>query len=181
MPATAQIRSYHSSGSGTPSGDVTGTTLRFRRSDADTQDTSNPVPRPGSGENLSWAKYLKMNWTTTPTGSITNLRVFPSTRPPTGINLYMKSIAAYTQPATGNTSGISSFTTSDLLKATYQSSAVSASSPVVINGGTVLSNPSTGEGTQNFLLLQAGVLSSYAGTVPGVATAFTLTYRYQET
>ena len=54
----------------------------------------------------------------------------------------------------------------------------SSGSPLVVNSGTVLSNPSTGFGTQDYVVMQLQV-GSTAG--PGVTSLRTYTYRVDET
>jgi len=178
--ATAETRYYHGVVTGTPGSDVIGGNVRFKREDNDTADSVDPVPRPPSGENLSWRKSSKMNWTTTPAGVISNLRYFTAS-PPTNIKHYARAgIATYVEAVAGDESGITGFTDNGTNKALFDESNHTSGSPLVVNAGTVLSNPATGEGTQDFVESQMGVLTAFAGG-PGPITAFNTTYRYDET
>jgi hypothetical protein len=182
MAASAQTRYYHGSSPGTASGDVTGLTVRHKLADNDVQDTNNPIPLPLSGMNLGWRKSSKVNWTTTPAGSITNLRWFISGGPPSGIRFFARDQAAdvYVFASSGDTAGIAGFTDTTPNQNANDAVNYTSSTPLTVNAGTVLSNPSTGEGTQVFVETQLGVQSTYAGG-PGPITAFQVTYRYSET
>lgn len=179
MAATAQTRYYNGVGGGTAGSDVIGTTIRYKRADNQTVDANAPIPKPAAGENLSWTKYSKMNWTTAPAGVITNLRYFSDT-PVTATKHYAWLDATYTQPASGDEAGISGFTDSQPNKDACDETTHTSASPLVVNAGTVLSNPTTGEGTQDFVASQVGVLSTYAAG-PGAVAAKDITYRYDET
>lgn len=179
MAATAEIRIYNGSGGGTAGSDIIGTTIRFKRADNQTQDLNNPIPLPTSGENLSWVKWSKIRWTTTPSGSITNLRFFVAS-PPSGIKHYAWTNATYTQGSSSDESGVTGKTDTQPNKDANDETTHTSGSPLVVNSGTVLSNPSTGEGTQDFVAQQLGVLSTYAAGA-GVITSFQATYRYSET
>jgi hypothetical protein len=179
MAATAEIRVYNGASSGTPSSDIQSTTIRFKRADNQTQDLNDPIPLPASGENLSWSKYSKIRWTTTPSGSITNLRFFVAA-PPSGIKHYAWTNSTYAQGASGDEAGISGKTDTQPNKDANDEDNHSSGSPLTVNAGTVLSNPSTGEGTQDFVIQQLGVLSTYSAG-GGVITSFQATYRYAET
>jgi hypothetical protein len=163
-------------------GDVTGTTVRYKLADNDTQDSNNPILLPSSGLNLSWRKSSKVNYTTTPAGSITNLRWFLATALATGIRLFARVQIPnqYIVASAGDTAGIAGFT--DTVPNQNANDAVNytASTPLTVNAGTVLSNPSTGEGSQVFVETQASVGSTFAGG-PGPISPWTMTYRYNET
>jgi hypothetical protein len=178
MAASCQTRYYHGA-SPTPGPDVTGSTVRYKLNDDDAVDSNYPIPVPASGENLSFTKFMKINFTTSPAGSISNLRWFVST-PPSGINDYSWHISAYTQPTASDESGITGYTDTPTNKTANNYPNRTSSSPLVVNSGTVLSNPSTGEGTQDYVQHQLGVLSTYAGGA-GPIQVFTGTFRYNET
>lgn len=170
MAATVEIRSFHGSG---PTDTAWPSNGLFDRSDTDpTGTTSNPLLIPGSGTNYSWTKYWKLKFVTSPTGNATNLRAYgPNADVATGVKMYMGKKASYIQPNSGDESALLS-TLLDL-NGNYTSG-----SPLTINSGTVITNPSTGFGTQDYLALQAGV-----GTTAslGTTTGFTVTYRWDET
>ena len=186
MAASVQTRYYHGSSPGVASSDVTGATVRHKLADNDTTDSNNPIPLPGAGMNLGWRKSSKVNFVTSPAGSITNLRWFVSGGPPTGIRFFarVQSTGTYVFATSNDQNGITGFTdtvpnqnANDVALVPYNSS-----TPLTVQGGTVLSNPATGEGGTNqvFVETQLGVLSTYAGG-PGPITAFQATYRYSET
>lgn len=183
MAATVQTL-YYTGATGSPaaSADMTGGSVRHKRADNNTVDATNPIPLPASGENFGWRKHSKINVTVTPAGSISNLRWF-ATVPPAGINLYAWASATYTQGSLAtDEAGITGFTdagnkANNLVTAGQRSS----TTPLVLNaGGTILSNPTTGLGTQDYVVTQMGVASTYAGG-PGAVTPVTITYRYSET
>ena len=178
MAASVQTRYYHGS-PGSAGLDVTSTTVRFKLADNDAIDSNTPLTVPTSGENLSWSKFMKVNFTSSPAGNITNLRFFVTT-PPTGIDHYSWAIAGYTPPVSGDTSGIVGYTDTAPNKATNIHTNRTSASPLTVNAGTVLSSPSIGEGSQSYVQHQLGVLSTYPGGA-GPITAFTATYRYAET
>lgn len=186
MAASVQTRYYHGSSPGVASSDVTGSTVRHKLADNDITDSNNPIPLPVSGTNLGWRKSSKVNFTTTPAGSITNLRWFVSGGPPTGIRFFarVQATGLYIFATSNDQNGIASFTdtptnqnNNDVALVPYNSS-----TPLTVQAGTVLSNPNTGEGGANqvFVETQIGVLSTYAGG-PGAITPFQVTYRYSET
>lgn len=74
MAATIQIHRFY--GGGPTEEDVTGDTLRFKRSADVAQDGNDPVPIPESGDELSWRISLKVVATTPPETRCTNLRMF---------------------------------------------------------------------------------------------------------
>ncbi len=147
---------------------------RFHRADSSpTSDGSTTfIPIPTSGTNYSWRKSFKLNVTTTPVGTVSNLRFFSDASSwGTGVTPYAKLKAAYTQGSSSDNSALFDGTAVDLT--TYTSG-----SPLTITAGTVLSNPSTGYGTQDYLVIQVGVGST---AVAGTTAARTLTYRTDET
>ena len=182
MAASAQTRYYHGS-SPSPGSDVTGLTVRHKRADNDVQDANNPIPVPASGTTFGWRKWSKENFSTTPAGAITNLRWFIGGAMATG--LYLGAWLQSTYPLGGasdaaDDNGVTGFTDTGPNQSTNNASNYLSASPLTVNAGTVLSNPSTGEGSQSFVVSQMGVLSSYPGG-PGPISPVTVTYRYSET
>lgn len=184
MAASPQTRYYHGSSPGVASSDVTGLTVRYKLADNDVQDSNNPVPLPNSGLSFSWRKSSKMNWVSTPVGSITNLRWFLNSALTGGIRLFARVQASglYIQASASDASGITGFT--DTVGNQNANDAVNytSSAPLTVQAGTVLSNPATGEGgiNQVFVETQAAVNSSYSGG-PGPVPAWNMDYRYNET
>lgn len=146
---------------------------RFHRADSHptTDGSTTFIPVPTSGTNYSWRKSFKLNVTATPVGSVANLRFFSDAVSwGTGITALAKVSASYVQ-------GSSSDNSTPISSATDVTTYTSAS-PLTVNAGTVLSNPSTGYGTQDYVVMQvAGVSTVVAGTT----SARTLTYRVDET
>lgn len=183
MAASAQTRFYHSSSPGTASGDVTGLTIRYQLADDDIQDSNYPIQLPGSGVALSWRKSSKLNWVSSPVGAITNLRWFMASGPSTGISLFVRvqSPGTYVCATAADQLGIVGFTDTSPNQSTNNATNYNSGSPLVVNSGTVLSNPNTGEGSQVFVESQLGVLSTYSFGAGVIPTAFQATYRYSET
>lgn len=146
---------------------------RFHRADTHptTDGSTTFIPIPAAGTNYSWRKSFKLNVTVTPVGSVSNLRFFSdATSWGTGVTAYAMNTATYTQASSSDNSALIG---SGVDVTTYTSA-----SPMTINAGTVLSNPSTGYGTQNYLVMQVGVGTTAAA---GTTAARTLTYRVDET
>jgi len=179
MAASAETRYYTGSSPGSAGANVIGSAVRYKRADDGALDLTAAVPKPDSGENLSWRKHCKMNWPSTPAGSISNLRWFVASVP-TAVKLYSKTSATYTQASASDESGIASFTDSQPNKDANDETVRTSTTPLSVNSGTVLANPSTGEGTQDYVMSQGGIKSTYAGS-PGPSTQWTQTYRYNET
>jgi len=160
---------------------VIGSTVRYKLSDDDVQDTNNPVSLPSSGTNLSWRKSSKINFSSTPAGSITNLRWFISGGPPVGIRFFarIQTTGLYIQASSIDASGITGFTDTVPNQNSNDAANYVSSAPLSVQSGTVLSNPNTGEGGDNqpFVETQTGVQSIYAGG-PGPITPFNVNYRY---
>lgn len=184
MAASAQTRYYTGSSPGVASSDITGTTIRYKLADNAIQDANTPIPLPASGMNLSWRKSTKMNWVTSPANNITNLRWFLGTNPPSGIRFFarLQSVGIYIQATSNDQNGITGFTDTVGNQNANDATLYTSSAPLTVNAGTVLSNPTTGEGGANqvFVETQLGVQSTYAGG-PGPISSFQVTYRYSET
>jgi len=181
MSASVQTRYYHGSSPGAASADVTGSTVRHKQADNDIVDTNNPIPVPSSGINFGWRKSSKVNYTTSPVGSITALVWFMTGVPVLGQTVYarLQAVGTYVQGSVGDQSGITGFTDTPTNQNTNNATNFTSSSPLSINAGTVLSNPNTGEGSQNFLETQMGLGSAFIGS-SGPVPALTVTYRYSE-
>lgn len=168
MAATWKEVVYH--GAGPTKSDWTANG-KFHKADTDptTDVSATAVVVPAAGSNYSWGKFLKSEWTTAPAGKIMNLRVFSNGSPmATGVDIMAKVTPTYVQPSASDETGISGTTAIS----TYTSA-----SPLVVNSGDVLVNPSTGVGTQDYLLLQLRVGTTAA---PGITTGYTITRRYDE-
>jgi hypothetical protein len=180
MSASVQARYYHGSSPGSAGSDVTGSTVRHKRADNDIQDANNPIVVPPTGIGFGWRKSSKENYTTSPAGSISNLRWFIGAAMAAGIYLAAWLSSAYVQGSSADEGGITGFTDTAPNQATNNASNYLAASPLTVNAGTVLSNPSTGEGSQEFVVTQLGFLASYAGG-SGPIAGVSVSYRYSET
>lgn len=112
MPATVQLIEKNGAG-GTPT-DKTGGTIRFKQADNSTVDLNNPIPKPPSGSNWSFEKWLRMNVTGGTYSQITGVKVYSdgSSGLGTGINVWAKAVAAYATPAAlVNSTGYANFFT----------------------------------------------------------------------
>lgn len=170
MAATTEIRQY--TGSGPTATAITN--LRHAATDA-ANDTSNPIVKPTSGSNYGYLATVALACTTTPAGSISNVKLYSDggNGLGTGVTLKGGSSSSYVQ-ATG-TSGV----TGDLSSTYYTSGTdiftFTSGSPMSVSGS--LSNPSTGR-ISDYIRMQLAVASTVtAGTTPSE----TLTVRYDET
>ncbi len=183
MAATTQVISFHDTG-GSQQTDVKGEEIRFKRADNDTVDLDNPVMIPGDTDpagttHYSQRKHTKINFTSTPTGSISNLvwflDDFPTDELPAknwdGLSLYVGTSSSYTLATSGDESAqIGGLVDADV-------TGYDAVTPLVLTAGTVLSNPSTGFGTQPYVILQMSVNKL---ALPGEKAARQGYYRWDE-
>lgn len=172
MAADTQMAVYHGASPGSAS-DVSSTTIRFKRADDDAQDTNDPIPIPTSGFNYSWRKAFKLR--VDPAGSgpdngISNVRFFSEGQDlGTDRDILAATASSYTQGSSGDESSAISATNVD----TY-----TTSSPLVVEAGTAFTASETGDGSQDFVVLQARIGPA---AVPGnVSNAKGLVYRYDE-
>ena len=168
MAATAQVNVYHGVDASSP---AAVTEVRHKRADNSTLDLNNPVQIPSSGDNRGWPKQFKLEFTTTPNSQISNLRWYASASPSgwDGISLWAGTTPTYAQATAGDESA--------LRPGLADADTYTSGSPLVINSGVVLSNPTTGVGTQTFLQIQSTVNST---ATPGAKTARQSFYRYDE-
>lgn len=167
MAATVSVSRFYGAG---PSEETAISQLIHKWADDNTDDNNDPIVR-GAGNVWSWAKSIKMKVDTTPDNDITNLRFFSAAADfggsHDGVSMLAVEEAAYTQ---GNSADASA-------KRASMGNRLEGS-PLVINAGTVLDNPATGFGTQDYTVLQLQV----DNTVPaGESPTQTQTFRYAET
>lgn len=181
MAASQQTRYYHGASPGTPSADVSGSTVRHKLADNDIQDTNNPIPIPLTGLSFGWRKSSKENWSTTPVSSISNLVWFMSSTPAVGQRVFARLQApnVYVPASAGDTAGIVGFTDTPTNQNANDAINYTSGTPLTINAGTVLSNPNVGEGSQNFLETQMSFGVTYTGGA-GPTVPLTVSYRYTE-
>lgn len=176
MAATVIVYSLHGVAGATET-QVDGTTFRYRRSDVDTNNASNPIPKPAAGSVWSWHKSFRMKITGTPDGDISNLRFFSDAGSwGTGVTLW-----AHTLPWANYAQGASGDETTKIVagagSAVTDASTYTSGSPLTVNAGTVISNPSIGYGTQDLVESQIEVASTASRGTKGPRV---LTYRYDE-
>ena len=167
MAATVSISRFFGSG---PSVDLDISQLIHKWADDNTDDENDPVVR-GAGDVWTWAKSVKISIDVSPTNDITNLRFFSAAAnfggSHTGVSVLSVGEAVYTQGNLADQSAARSGMVNRL-----------EGSPLVINAGTVISNPATGYGTQDHTVLQLEL----DNTVPaGASPPQTQTFRYAET
>lgn len=167
MAATASVSWFSGAGASENTGV---TTLVMKWLDDNVDDATGPIVR-GAGTEHSWAKSLKLNFSTSPAGAITNLRFFSAAAnfggSWTGVSMLATSGAyargAVTDQGATARSGMSNRTSAAML---------------TINAGEVIANPTTGLGTQDYTILQVSI----ANTAPaGASDTQTQTFRYAET
>lgn len=156
------------------------TNLRFKTADDPSgTDTTYPLVRPSAGSNYSYVVWLLLSASTTPAGTINNVKFYTDGTLFTDSSLVgvlrVKGIttASYTQAAgTPGTSGT-------LSAAVYTSGADwngwTSGSPLSVSGS--ITNPSTGT-ISDYVALQAIVTTDQEIKTE---TAETLTWRYDET
>lgn len=181
MAASAQVRYYTGASPGGASNDITGITIRYKQADNANLDTLAALVLPLTGLTFSWRKSTKINFVSSPVTNITNLRWYMGGTPPTGIALYVRVQGAgiYVQANSNDANGIAGFTDTGGNQNANNATNYPSSTPLTVNAGTVLNNPSVGEGTQVFVETQMSVSTSYAGGGGGI-TPFSTTYRYTE-
>jgi hypothetical protein len=130
------------------------------------------VQIPDSGVAQSWRKLFKIFFNTTPVGTVANLRAYDGVALPTGVKLYGHISSSYTQPsATDETLSLSAWTDMATLNG-------ASSSYLLLHSGTVLTNPATGYGTQDYLELILQVASTAS---PATLTNHSVQIRWEET
>lgn len=169
MAATAEVRVFHGV---TPTGTAT-TEVRHKRADNSTLDLLNQIPIPSSGVSRGWPKHFKLFFTTTPSTQISNLRWYMESRPTgwDGITLFAGLTASYAQAVVTDENALRpGLSDADLY---------TAAAPLVVAGGTILTNPSTGDGgvLQPYLQVQMTLTPT---TTPGVKPARHGFFRYDE-
>lgn len=170
MVAVVESSVYHGVSPGAPT-NISGATVRFKRSDDDAVDALNPIPIPSAGFNYSWRKSFKLRAPTTgPDNQINNLRFFSETQVlGTDRIILILQDPTYTQGSLGDESAAISAVDVD---------SFTLGSPKIINAGQVFGVLETGDGTQDFVVLQARV--GPAAVAGNGDNAKGLVYRYDE-
>lgn len=175
MAATVQVMSLHGAAGATET-QVDGTTFKFKRSDNDTNDTSNPIPKPASGFNYSWRKSFRCKVTVAPDGDISFLRFFTDAGSwGTGCKMF-----AHTMPFANYTQGSSADNATKIVdgagSAVTDAIGFTSGAPLTVNAGTVLT-ATTGYGTQDMVEAQTEVADTASRGTKGPRV---LTWRYDE-
>jgi len=166
MAATVQIFSFHEA---TPSGaDVTDGTIRFKQADDDTQDANAPIPIPAAGYEYSYLKQLQLKASTSPTGTIDNIKFFgDGSLDWAGCAIYAEVRASYIDPTTQVDTAHPSWVDN------WENYVTGA--PLSVAGS--IDNPDTGYFGE--LVVQQLRVGDAAGV--GVQAAEDVTFRYDET
>jgi hypothetical protein len=155
MAATIRC-SYYGASASEPAGVTAETGIKLARADAQTSTTPTPIPT-STGTNYSWYMLLAFEVTGTGATSISNRRIAAASSFTSGILIFFKDQATYTQPSSGN-------------KPTDSGSAGPATPSTYTNVTTsnqLWDNTSTSTGTTgrkgDFCQIVGGVDNSYAG------------------
>lgn len=178
MAATIQVISGHGVAFTTTETQIDGAAIKYKWADNDTNDTINPIVIPAAGTNYSWRKSMKGKVTVTPAGSVSNFRWYSDGGAwGTGVVLNGHSVptANYTQPSAADQAALIAVNGGSAITdvATF-----TAGAPLTMNGGAVvLSNPSTGYGTQDIFETQLAVGTT---AVRGPTNSRTFTLKWDE-
>ena len=182
MAATVTIRHWTGSAGSPTKTDVTSATTMFV-TDANhyASGTTNPVPIPASSTNYSYWVPFRLQATTTPSGTINNIKVYTdgSSGYPANVAVKGNTATSYIQPT--GTEG----TTGDILNTTNYTTLAGVTASIFgwtsgasksVTGS--LSNPSTGD-FGDFVVVQMEVPSTV--TQSGETAGETLTWVWDET
>jgi len=164
----ATIKIVEKNGAGGTQTDKTSGEIRFKQADNATVDNNHRLVAADGSTCYSVEKWLRLKAETAPSVDITNVRFYTDGANGfgTGIGLYAKAVASYSQPAQPNSvAGYSN-------AFTFTSAAA-----LSLGAGVQLANPATGEFGDHAVLCMT--IGSTAG--PGLTAAETLTFSYDET
>lgn len=185
MPATVTIRRWTGTTGAPVKNDITSINTRLNAEDThSTAGTSNPVRIPAAGTNYSYWASTRLNATTTPAGTINNIKWFTdgANNLGTGLGCNANTGSAYSQAV-----GTPGTTGTGLTKVNYDAGggtlaadptnvfAFTAGAPLSVTGS--LANPSTGD-FGDFVVFQITVGST---AIPGASAQESFTWRYDET
>lgn len=180
MVATLQIISAHGATVSTTETQVDGGTAKYKRADNDTNDLNNPVPKPSGSEEFSYRKSMRLKATVAPDGDLSNVRWFGDAGSlGTGVTLYghSKPTANYDQ-ATSADNTVKITTDGGTAVVDFLGTYTSGSPLTMNSGGVMLTNPTTGYGTQDLFESQVGVANTASRGTKGPRT---ITCRVDET
>lgn len=158
MAATTRI--IEKNGAGPTLTQKDGGTVRFKKADNSTVDLSNPLVKPGAGNDYSFEKWLRLEVTGGTYSQITNIKAYSdgANGMGTGVEVYAKAVASYATPALG--SSITGYT--DLFSYT-------SGSPLSLGAGPFTS---TGEKGDHLVLLARVGTTVSGGVTPGETLTF---------
>jgi len=174
VSATVEVRVLHG-GAPALGSDATGQTLRFKEADNDTQDSSDPIDRPGAGVVFSFRKSFLLVCTSLPDGFLSNLRFFSDGSPiGTGQRVLFAKSVPYIQATSADLDTAISLVDVDTK---------TQNNPDVIQAGNFIDGnndvaPFAGGALQAHVMLQLEVGSTAVG---GDGGSKSLTYRFDET
>lgn len=182
MAATVLIRRYSGSAGAPTLTDVTSANTRFNTSDTHAASgTATPIPIPSSSSNFSYWVAYRLDASTTPTGTISNVRWYSdgTNSSPAGVSWRAQEATSYVRATgTSGTTGLELNTTNyaTLTAATADLFSFTSVAPKTITA--TISNPSTGP-FGDWFVVQMEVASTTAAT--GAVTSETLSVVYDET
>lgn len=180
MPATVEIKRWTGSSGSPVKTTITGINTRANAFDShSTNDTANPITIVTGETHYSYWVSTRLSATTTPTGTIDNIRWYTdgNNNFGTGVTCKAQSAGSYVQ-ATGVTGNGTELTTGNhagLTGAPVDSFTFTSVAPLAITGS--ISNPTTGDFGQ-FVIYQV-IVADTAGA--GTTTSETFTWKYDET
>lgn len=165
MVATVIVNSYHGAAGATVT-DVTGSTVRFKKADNDTQDYANRIPIPPSGTEYSFVKHFALFASSSPAALIDTCKMYGDGALPTGVQMFARD-NGYINPLTQLDTPLTG----------WANDYASRTSLAKLDIAGSKANPATGKIYTNYLQMQMGVVSAAAS---GVMAAETTTLEYLE-
>lgn len=183
MAATVQIR--RQTGATPTNNNITSINTRLSTSDNHyTTETSNPIPIPAAGTNYSYWCVTQLYASSTPTGTIDNIKWYTDGTNSYGTGISLKVATANTYDQAGGTAGTTGTQltvanygngTTDLDGAPVDAFGKTSAAPLSVSGS--LDNPSTGN-FGDLVVYQAEVINTASA---GTSTTETITWQYDET
>lgn len=168
MAATVLIREKNTAGE--TATDKTSGTVRFKTADNATVDLLNPMVKPAAGVNRSFQKWLRLNISVAPAGSITSPRFFTDgANSNTGVTMFIST----TNPGTFSTPALETTDTGYTDAFTFTSASTKALDAV--NAGPFSSTGDFGDYIKMAMKIDTTV------SAPGTLTGETLTFQWDET
>ncbi len=180
MAATITIRRWTGVLASEVKTDITGATTRLSTSDVPAPATANPIPVPAAGTKFSYWCTTRLQATSSPSGTIDNLRWFTDGANGFGTGVTMKGQSATSYVEATGTPGdtglqLTQGNHAGLTAAPVDVFTFSSGSPKSLTGS--ISNPTTGD-FGDFFIFQMEVGST---ALPGTTSSETFTWKYDET